>query len=326
MLPSQLSSGDAIADRRVDYARMLAEAGDLPAAAELVEQALELVPSWAAGWFQLGEYREKNGILGGAVAAYRQVLSLDAEDAFGARLKLALLGAADVPDQPPSRYVESLFDAYAERFDEALVEKLEYSVPGKLADMVVGLGPFELAVDLGCGTGLFGAEIRAVTKRLEGFDLSANMLAKAEQKKIYDHLAQADLSLSEAESGLFDEELPRHRADLVSATDVVMYLGSLETLFPLVRDLLVPGGHFAFSFEEATGDQGFELRESLRYAHSEAYVRELLALHGLETTSVMRTDIRLDRGEPVHGILFLSRKSLPERTLLRFDEPAAVGR
>jgi len=53
MQPTQFSSGDVIADRRADYARMLAESGDPAAAAELMEQALELAPAWAAGWLRL---------------------------------------------------------------------------------------------------------------------------------------------------------------------------------------------------------------------------------------------------------------------------------
>jgi len=310
MPPSHFSSGDAIADRRLDYARMLAEGGDLAAAAELVEQALELVPYWAAGWFRLGDYREQNAVLEGAIDAYRQALRFDPQDVFGARLKLALLGAVEVPAQPPSRYVESLFDEYAERFDEALVEKLDYSVPGKLAALVVPKGPFRLAVDLGCGTGLLGVEIRDATERLEGFDLSANMLAKAEQKTVYDHLSQADLSLPADEAGLFADGLFRHRADLVTAADVLMYLGSLETVFPLVVELLAPGGHFAFSVEEADAGEGFTLRESLRYAHEKHYIEKLLLRFGLQVIQVMRTDIRLDRGEPVYGMLFLSQKPL----------------
>lgn len=63
MPPVPLSSGDAIADRRMDYARMLFDGGDLQAALELVEQAVELVPAWAAGWFRLVEYREKANLV-----------------------------------------------------------------------------------------------------------------------------------------------------------------------------------------------------------------------------------------------------------------------
>ncbi len=305
---SQFSSGDVIADRRADYARMLAEGRDFAAAGELMEQALELAPGWAAGWFRLGEYREKAG-QDTAAQAYRRALELEPEDVFGATLKLAVIGAEVAPDQPPSRYVESLFDEYAERFDTALVEKLDYSVPGKLAALVLPHMPFALTVDLGCGTGLFGAEVRDHTRRLEGFDLSSNMLAKAAEKNLYDHLGQSDLSLSADGSGLFGPDLPGHRADLVSAADVLMYLGSLETVFPLVADLLAPKGLFAFSVEDAGEDEGFVLRDSLRYAHSEAHIRLLLAHYRLELLEVERTIIRMDAGNPVNGILFLSRKS-----------------
>jgi predicted TPR repeat methyltransferase len=305
---SQFSSGDVIADRRADYARMLADGRDFAAAAELMEQALELTPSWAAGWFQLGEYREK-AKLTAAEDAYRQALELEPEDVFGATLKLAVIGAEDVPEQPPSRYVESLFDGYADRFDTALVEKLDYSVPGKLAALVAPHAPFSLAVDLGCGTGLFGAEIRDRTARLEGFDLSSNMLAKAQDKGLYDHLGQADLSLPQEEAGLFGPDLAEHRADLVSAADVLMYLGSLETVFPLVTALLADGGLFAFSVEDAgEGEEGFVLRDSLRYAQSEPYIRALLAEHGFDFLSSEKTAIRKDAGKPIQGILFLSRK------------------
>ncbi len=307
MPANQFSSGDVIADRRADYARMLAESGDFAAAAELIEQALEITPDWAAGWFRLGEYRER-AALDTAAEAYRQALALEPDDVFGARLKLALLGAEKMPNQPPSRYVEGLFDDYADRFDAALVEKLDYSVPGKLAELVAPYAPFNNTVDLGCGTGLFGLEIRRQTERLEGFDLSANMLAKAEAKGLYDHLGQSDLSLSTEASGLFSTSLPKHRADLVSAADVLMYLGSLETVFPLVLDLLAPAGLFAFSVEDAGDGAGFVLRDSLRYAHSEGFIRSLLARHGLDLLEARRTVIRMDAGKPIHGILFLSKK------------------
>ncbi len=309
---AHFASGDPIADRRADYARMLAETGDWSAAAELLEQALDLVPEWAAGWFRLGEYREKAlasmSMTDGASSAYRKALELAPDDVFGARLKLALLGEEETPPQPPSRYVEGLFDDYADRFDTALVEKLDYSVPGKLAALVESRSPFATVVDLGCGTGLFGAEIRARTTHLQGFDLSTNMLAKAAAKSLYDHLGQADLSLPVEQSGLFSDSLRRHRADLVSAADVLMYLGSLETVFPLVLSLLAPGGLFAFSVEDAGAGAGFVLRDSLRYAHSQDYIQTLLSHHALDLLEATTSVIRMDGGKPIDGILFLSRK------------------
>lgn len=307
---NQLSSGDLIADRRADYAKMLAEAGDAPGAAELMAQALELAPDWAAGWFRLADYEEKSGRIEAAVDALRHTLRLNPEDIFGASLKLALLGATETPEQPPSVYVERLFDDYAERFDHALVEKLGYSVPEKLAAVigrVNGGGRFRHVTDLGCGTGLFGERIRDRADFLEGFDLSANMLAKAEAKGVYDRLAQADLSLAPEDSGVFGA-LEQGRADLVSAADVLMYLGNLEGVFFIADRLLASGGLFAFSVEDACGADGFVLRPSLRYAHPEAYIASLCKESGLSMIATERTIIRRDAGEPVDGILFLACK------------------
>lgn len=273
-----------------------------------MEQALELAPAWAAGWYRLATYLEKAGRGEAAIEAYRRTLALDPDDIFGAALKLALLGDSAVPDQPPSRYVERLFDDYADRFETALVEKLDYSVPRKLAALVASTGRrYELAVDLGCGTGLLGPEIRAGVGRLEGFDLSQNMLTKAAEKDVYDSLAQADLSLAPDGSGIF-ADAARHRADLVTAADVLMYLGNLESVFAIVGELAAAGADIAFSVEDAGEGESFHLAPSLRYAHSETYVRLLLARHGLEILKLVKTFIRKDGGNSVSGILFLARK------------------
>ncbi|KAA0699427.1 methyltransferase domain-containing protein [Neorhizobium sp. P12A] len=310
---AQLSSGDVTADRRADYAKMLDEGGDPSAAAELMEQALELAPSWAAGWHQLGTYREKAKDAAGAAAAFERVLALDPDDIFGARLKLAVLGATEMPDVPPSRYVERLFDDYADRFEKSLVEKLDYTVPRKLAALISEAPAiprhFRLAIDLGCGTGLLGPEIRAGVDRLEGFDLSQNMLAKADAKGVYDHLAQADLSLPPASSGVTGDGLAAHRADLITAADVLMYLGNLESVFAIADELALPEAVFAFSVEDGGEGDGVQLRDSLRYAHSETYVRTLCDRHGFDVVELARTTIRKDGGKPISGILFLTQKS-----------------
>ena len=310
MQPTQFSSGDVIADRRADYARMLAESGDPAAGAELMEQALEMVPGWAPGWLRLGDYLEKAGFPEEAARAFARVLAIAPEDIFGAGLKLALLGAAETPAKPPSRYVEALFDGYADRFEQSLVVKLGYSVPGNLAGLVRQVrgeaGPLSCAVDLGCGTGLMGVELRGMAERLEGFDLSAKMLAKAGEKKLYDHLGRCDLSREADSSGLFSASLAGGRADLVVAADVLIYMGDLSNAFTLAARLAAPGALFAFSVEDTGTGNGFRLAPSLRYAHSQAYVRTVLAATGFETREMQPTTIRMDGGKPVLGILFVA--------------------
>lgn len=130
------SSGDVIADRRADYARMLAEGGDHEAAAELMEQALELAPDWAAGWDLVGGFHDKAGNVAAAISAWRRLEALDDDGVFGAQLKLAAHGAGPAGEGTAIGYVEALFDQYAPQFEASLVGKLGYRVPDLLAALV----------------------------------------------------------------------------------------------------------------------------------------------------------------------------------------------
>jgi len=300
--PLPLSSGDLLADRRADYAEMLFASGDHAAAAELMLGVLELAPGWAMGWFRLGEMHEAAGARDQAAEAWRMTLKLDPDDRPGAALKLELIGEAPASAAPPGAFVEALFDQYAGIFDRSLVEKLAYRVPELLFDAIFAHAEgrsFAHAVDLGCGTGLMGEKLRPIVGLLEGHDISSAMLKKAEAKKIYDRLTKSDLqSLS----------LPAASYDLVAAADVFMYLGALDRVFAGAASALVPGGLFAFSVEKHDGPEDFGLRPSRRYAHAEVYVRRLLHTNGLSATSVASAQIRMDRGEPIEGLIVVAMK------------------
>lgn len=294
-----LSSGDLIADRRADYAEMLAGSGDLMAAAELMAGAVELAPGWAAGWFRLGELRREAGDEEGAAKAWHEAVALEPADRLGASLNLALVGAAPVPATPPADFVETLFDDYADRFDHALVEKLAYRVPELLEQAIgtTGRVAFDHAVDLGCGTGLMGERLRPLCARLDGIDLSAEMLRKAEERGVYDNLTKDDI----AETGL------PAGVDLVTAADVFMYVGTLDAVFAQVAQALKPGGLFVFSVEASDGDD-LILRESRRYAHAQGYVETELAKAGLSLGSIAREVIRQDRGEAIEGLVVVASR------------------
>ena len=280
---------------------MLFGAGDHAAAAELMLGALEIAPKWAMGWFRLGEMQEAAGQMEAAVEAWRMSLKLEPSDRPGAALKLQLIGAAPAADSPPSAFVEMLFDQYADKFDHALVETLHYRVPELLTAAIAATGrnAFAHAVDLGCGTGLMGVKLRPVVKQLDGYDISAEMLRKARDKGVYDSLVKADLQ---------ELELAGEAADLVTAADVFMYLGALDKVFSSVMKMLAPGGLFAFSVERLAGEGVFELQDSRRYAHSEAYVHGLIAAAGLRLVSLEHAVIRQDRREPVEGLIVVTER------------------
>jgi predicted TPR repeat methyltransferase len=297
--PLPRTSGDLLADRRADYAEMLFGSGDHRAAAEVVLGALELTPEWALGWFRLGEMHEAAGALDAAAEAWRTVLKLDPDDQAGAALKLELIGQAPASIAPPSAFVEALFDQYAGTFDTSLVEKLEYRVPDLLLQAITRTDRqrFAHAIDLGCGTGLMGEQLRPLCDFLEGYDISAAMLKKAEAKGVYDRLARADLQ---------ELPLPPGKADLITAADVFMYVGTLDRIFTRVADGLAPGGLFAFSVEHHRGPEPFRLGETRRYAHARTYVEKVVGISGLSLLSLNEAAIRRDRNAPVGGLIIVA--------------------
>src|SRR5476651_1741415 len=217
-----LSSGDMIADRRFDFARDLQLKGDLVAAADLLSQAIELVPGFASAWFTLGEIRQQLGDLDAAIAAFRQAVIADPDDRHGARLRLMLLGAENLSDMPPA-YVRALFDQYAPKFEAALVDDLGYRGPSLLFKAVLAARAairkpafFKRAIDLGCGTGLAAAAFAREVDHFTGIDLSPRMIEKARATGCY-----AELEVADMVQGLLSK--PDASADLILAADAIVY-------------------------------------------------------------------------------------------------------
>lgn len=304
MPPTQRSSGDLAADRRYGYAVDLLAAGDAVAAADLLEQMLELVPQWPVGWFTLGTAREKTGQLSAAIAAFTHAAELDADDTLGAQLHLVRLGARPTPDQPPSAYVRGLFDDYADRFDRALVEGLAYRAPQLIASRLVApAGPgryFANALDLGCGTGLMAEALSGRVNAWTGVDLSSRMIAAAHMKELYAALEVGDIVAA-----------MRARADatfdLVTAADVFCYLGDLSPAIDEAARVLAPGGVLAFTVEQSTHDAAnFSLGEALRFHHHGDYVKALLGRAGLIIDRFDAETLRNDRGLPIGGLVVIA--------------------
>jgi predicted TPR repeat methyltransferase len=255
------------------------------------DAALSHDPALGVAWSRRGALLKDMGRHAEAVSAFEQAIA-HGDDPELNRYFLAALNGGRQPEAPPAGYVEMLFDGYAEKFDEHLVQVLNYQAHRMLVDRVAALERrFERALDLGCGTGLCGPLIRPLARRLEGVDVSAKMLAKA---RAYDSLTQADLADFLGES--------THRYDLVLAADVFIYVGALEAVFDGVARVIEPGGIFCFSVELAPDEQDFVLRPSQRYAHSERYLRELALRHAFEVRSVLRHPIREDQRQPIAGL------------------------
>src|SRR5690242_9681872 len=192
------SSGDLIADRRFEFARDLQLKGDLVAAADLLDQAVELAPNFTSALFTLGQIRRQLGERDAAIAAFRRARETDPSDRHGASLLLIRLGAESLSEMPRG-YVQALFDQYAPRFDTALLDHLSYRGPALLFKAVLKVRVaakkpafFKRAIDLGCGTGLAASAFAKEVDRFIGIDLSPRMIEQARATGLYAELEVAD--------------------------------------------------------------------------------------------------------------------------------------
>jgi predicted TPR repeat methyltransferase len=302
-----LSSGDLIADRRYEFARDLQLKGDLPAAADQLEQAIELAPGFVSAWFTLGEIRQELGERDAAIAAFRKAREADPSDPHGASLRLMRLGAEELSSMPPA-YVRTLFDQYAPRFERALIDDLGYRGPSLLFKAVLAVRHavkkpafFKRAIDLGCGTGLAASAFAKEVDHFTGIDLSPGMVEKAKSTGLY-----AELEVNDMLEGL--RARPDACADLVLAADAMVYVPDLGPVLTEIRRVLAAGGLLAFTLERNPAD-GVALGAGLRYAHSPTYVRAALATTGLTLSQLEEQSFRNESDVPVPGLVVVAAQS-----------------
>lgn len=301
------SSGDLMADRRFEFARDLQLKGDLPAAADVLEQALELAPNFTSAWFTLGEIRQQLGERVKAIAAFREARRSDPDDQHGAHLHLIRLGDEQLSEMPKA-YVQALFDQYAPRFEHTLINDLDYRAPALIFKAVLAArgaarkpALFRRAIDLGCGTGLAASAFARQVDQFVGIDLSPGMIKEARATNLYAELEVADMI-----DGLRGKD--DASANLVVAADAFVYLSDLAPVLNEARRVLAAGGVLAFTLETHDG-RGIVLGEGLRYAHAAEYVRDAIAKAALKLLTLEPASPRIENNEPVRGLVVVAEKT-----------------
>ena len=272
------------------------------------DEAVRRDPALGEAWGHRGHLLKDLGREDEARASLRRAIAAGGDVAVH-RYTLAALEGTDVPASSPSAYVRGLFDGYAEDFDRHLLQGLRYRAHETVLQAVGRArsgapAQADSALDLGCGTGLCGAGLAVLARRVTGVDLSPTMLAHARRRGCYAELVQADVA------DHLRQTPARH--DIVVATDVFIYIGALEGVFAGVARVLGPGGLFGFSVaradERLLGSVGYALRRSLRYAHADGYLQHLARTHGLDVMCFDHETIRVEQGAPIAGRVVVLRR------------------
>jgi len=252
---------------------------------------------------------EKAGEFDQAACYYRQMLENDEADHAGAAIRLAAMGRGATPHKASPAYVATLFDQYADVFDLILVNQLQYDVPQQIRDYLEEVAPgriFPHLLDLGCGTGLMGEALEDKAMHKTGVDLAENMIAIAHEKGDYDQLWVGDIAQYLLEAG-------ERYWDLITATDVLPYMGEIEAFFFLVYAHLDMQGIFAFSTEvllrEQCDDVPYKVGKFQRFAHRESYIEACLLSVGFGILARYDIVVRQEQGQDVNGQLFFAMKN-----------------
>ena len=199
-----------------------------------------------------------------SIQSYEKALELKPDYAIPQHMINSLKGHTS--KSPPKEYVKNLFDDYAERFNDSLVQGLQYKLPFIIKDLIQNISSkskFAKTIDLGCGTGLSGNGLSEISEHLSGIDISENMISKADELDVYDNLYTGDivevLNAVQENFGLF------------VALDVLIYVGDVESIFNNVHKYSNPESIFVFS-TEIQEESGYSLLSSSRYSHSDSYI------------------------------------------------------
>jgi predicted TPR repeat methyltransferase len=263
-------------------------------ALQAFDRALQEDPGCAPAWSERGSLMRELHQFDEAAGCFEKALALGGDPELN-RYYLASVQGGDTPPAPPRRYVEALFDDYAADFQSHVVEKLGYRGFEVLLKPLLDTGRrYGHVLDLGCGTGLCGPLIAPQADTIDGVDVSSAMLEQARRLGVYRELIHADLGEFLAATAL--------RPDLILAADVFIYVGDLAAVFRSARQILEPGGCLAFTVELADQGRDIQLLPSLRYAHSEAYIRRLAEGVRFNSVRISEAPIRHDQTTPIMGL------------------------
>ena len=270
------------------------------------EQALHHKPDNADTHYNLGVLCSDSANSSEAARHLRRCLDLDPDDSRGVRMLLAHLGLQTAPERTSEAQLLNVYEVRS-RFWDRESSYFGHTLVAQALQQHGARGNLDI-LDIGCGTGLVGAQVRSLAGRLDGVDLSPAMLQKARDKKIYDRLDHADLV------SFMSQNRDSHDAILGAAT--LIHFGDLQAIFQAAALCLRERGLFVFTlFSDEAGGADFavaasdKLAQSGCYTHSADYVKRLAPHCGFSLQALNEVIHERDPdGNPVPGLVVVLRR------------------
>lgn len=278
----------------------LARRRDFATAIAVGERVQAIHPTDTVLLNHLGMIHDAAGNVEKAWAYYKSVLAIRPDDGVATHRLNSLTGNA--AETVGVGYLLETFGAEAETFEELLVNRLRYRIPGLFHRRLAMLARNRKLriLDIGCGTGLCGLVARDFASHLTGVDVVPAMIRLAEEKAIYDELITGEMvEVLNSRTDSFD---------VVMAGDVLLYVGNINPVLQAAWSRLVPGGHLLVSSERADAGVDFAIQRNGRYKQGKEAVRRRAVECGFEVVEIADESLRLELGRPVRGMICLLKR------------------
>ena len=280
-------------------AESLTLSGRLTEAEHRFRQLVATQPGSAAAHAGLGRLLLRLQRTDEAIQSLEEAIRLDSED-YTSQHFLSVARGQPVEHADPA-YVRTLFDDYAEEFDQSLSGTLGYRIPEEIAKRLLDdRADMSQVLDLGCGTGLVADALNGQFEAIDGVDLSPEMLRLAEQRGVYRALHCREVVKFLAAT--------TQQWSTAIAADVLTYIGKPDALLEQLATRIQSGGWFVFSIELSDGKSCVLNPVTGRFQHHPDGLDRVFKAHGFEQPSWTMTTIRQELAERIPGAIGLARR------------------